>query len=730
MKRFVAFLTFVVFCCTPFLHAQPAKKRLTVELVARQGALVSPAVTDVRWRPDGEAVTYVRAEGSGENAVSKLWMFDVATKQTKILLEASGENQKFVLTSYEWSPDGNSLLLQGDNDLWLFDLKSGEKKQLTQDSEKEEFPTFSPSGDLIAFVKQNNIDVLDIKTGSVKPLTSDGSKDVLNGKLDWVYEEELAYRAPGRAFVWSPDSRRIAYLRLDDTPVPQYPLTDYLTLHAALSLQRFPQPGDPNPVPSFHVVSVDNGRQWDWNPGAGAPNVEYIAPLFDWTPDAEAICFLTLNRAQNELTLHRWNPAAGSAQNLLVERDRYWINSLVPPIFIEHGRRFLWLSERDGWLHLYLYGQDGESLRKLTSGNWEIEMPSFGKVPTLGLDPKGEWIYFEANKLDPRQRQVYRVHFDGSGFQQVTKEGGSHSLNLSPNAKYLVDTFSTYQQPPQKRLLAVDGSYLATLDKPQNHLDEYALARAEFVTVKARDGATLYARLTKPPDFDPGKKYPVVIYVYGGPHVQMVKDEWTSSSLLDDLFAQEGFLVWTLDNRGSAGRGHAWESAVFKDLGRRELEDQLDGVAYLKSLPYVDGNRLGIRGWSFGGYMTLYALTHAPGVFKCGAAGGPVTDWKFYDSIYTERYMRTPKENPLGYEQSSPLQAAGKLRGNVLLIHGADDDNVHMQNTMNFVNALVKAKHSFELYIQPGQKHGFAGDTVVTYLDQRLLDFFKKNMQP
>jgi len=298
-------------------------------------------------------------------------------------------------------------------------------------------------------------------------------------------------------------------------------------------------------------------------------------------------------------------------------------------------------------------------------------------------------------------------------------------MNLSPRGRFLIDNYSNSETPPQILIRKDDGSVVTTLDEPENHLQEYALARTEFVELKATDGATLYARLAKPANFDPGKKYPVIILVYGGPHVQIVQKRWTVTSWEDQLFAQEGYLTWSLDNHGSWGRGHAWETVIFKDLGHHELDDQLTGVAYLKSLPFVDGNRIAIRGWSYGGYMTLYALTHAPEVFKCGAAGGPVTAWKFYDSIYTERYMRTPSENPDGYKSASPLEVAGKLKGSILLIQGADDDNVHMQNTMNFLNALVEAQRPFKLYIQPGQKHGFRGETVETYLTQRYLDFFK-----
>jgi dipeptidyl-peptidase-4 len=357
-----------------------------------------------------------------------------------------------------------------------------------------------------------------------------------------------------------------------------------------------------------------------------------------------------------------------------------------------------------------------------------IDRPRFENIPFIGVDEKGGWVYFAATNPDPRERHLYRVRLDGSGLERLSQQPGVHELELSPDGQFLLDHFSSLHNPPETRLLKADGSSLATLSKQAGHLDDYALGKTELVEVKASDGATLYARLVKPPDFDPARKYPVIIEVYGGPQFQLVQNRWGVTSLRDHLFAEQGFILWSLDNRGSWGRGHAWESRVFKDLGHYELEDQLAGVAYLKSLPYVDPTRIGIMGWSYGGYMTLYALTHAPEVFKCGAAGGPVTDWKFYDSIYTERYMRTPQENPDGYKTASPLGAADKLKAKVLLMHGTDDDNVHLQNTLNFVEALVKARAPFDLYLQPGEKHAFAGEAARLYLTQRLLEFFKQNL--
>jgi dipeptidyl-peptidase 4 len=727
MNRRFVFLLLLIGLVTGSLPAKAGRQKLTPELVANAGAIVPPGISHLEWRPGRDELTYVQPQGSRGARPAGLYLYNVASGKERALLTPEGEKASFDLSSYHWSPAGDAILLTGDNDLWIYNMESRQTRRLTHDAEEEEYATFSPSGDRAAFVKKNDLYVVEISSGRVTRLTDDGSETVYNGKLDWVYEEELANRSTSPAYAWSPDGKMIAYLRLDDGPVPQYPITHYISTHVGLTWERFPQAGDPNPVPSLHAVTVEEGKRSDraFLLPAGA---EYFGPNLTWTPDSKAVTFLTLDRPQTELNVHEWQPTTNSDRVVVTERDPYWINSLDVPYFLKDGRRFLWLSERDGWLHLYLYDDNGKVIRKLTSGDWMIDHPVFSDVPMFQVDEAGGWVYFSSTDPDPRGRQIWRVSLEGKSLERLTREAGSHTLDVSPDGRYFTDKFSDIDTPPETRLVKANGALVATLDKPANDLGEYDLGNYDFVTVKAPDGATLYARLLKPANFNPAQRYPVVVYVYGGPHVQMVKDEWSQSSLLDQLFAQEGFLVWTLDNRGSWGRGHAWESVIFEHMGRHELEDQLAGVNYLKSLPYVDASRIGIRGWSYGGFMTLYALTHAPDVFKCGVAGGPVTAWKFYDSIYTERYMRTPEENPEGYKDSSPLNAAANLRAKVLLIHGAIDDNVHMQNTMNFINALVELGKPFELYIQPGQKHGFRGRTVNTYLDTRYLEFFKKNL--
>ena len=695
-----------------------AKKPLTPELVTSEGKIISPSISRVRWRPASEQFSYIR-HGDDDG----LWIYDVAARREhRVELPSSSDVN---LDSYRWSPKGDRILFQGGGDLWVYDFASEEMRRLTDDPQKDEEATFSPAGDRVAFVKQNNLYTISLKSGKITQLTSDGTPLILNGKLDWVYKEELADRATGRAYEWSPDGKEIAYLRLDDNPVPQYPLIHFLSTHVELSMQRFPQAGDPNPQASFHVVSVDGRQKHDWV----SSGIEYLGPSFTWTPDSKAVAFLALNRDQTAMALHLWDADSGKDRTLLEEKDPYWINSLHPPGFLAGGR-FLWLSERDGWLHLYFYGRRGKLLKKLTSGDWMLDHPLFSDVPMYQWGGDSGEVYFLSTKADPRQRQIYRVRLDGSHLERLSKEPGTHTFLLSPDGRFYVETFSDANTPPITRLFRSDGTLLATLDTPENHLRNYALGETEFVTVKASDGTKLYARLLKPPDFDPHKKYPVIVGVYGGPEVQLVRDEWGVTSLEDQLFAEHGFLLWTLDNRGSWGRGHAWETTIFEHLGRQELSDQLAGVNYLKSLPYVDAHRLGIWGWSYGGYMTLYTLTHAPEVFECGAAGGPVTDWKFYDSIYTERYMRTPKENPEGYRESSPLEAAGKLRAKLLLMHGVDDDNVHLQNTINFIEALVRDGKPYQLYLQPGEKHGFSAYSARLYLVKRLLSFFEENLQP
>jgi dipeptidyl-peptidase-4 len=714
-----------------------AKKKIALSDLTAQPPILGRSVSELAWQPGGKSFSYILLEGTGEEAVSELWTQEAASGRKRLVVSGSalvvteepkqgevaprdekqpGKSKRISLEGYRWSPDGRSLLLSGDNDLWLYRVARGNLERITRGAEEEEFATFSPDGSRVAFVRNGDLWLVDLASGVEKRLTSDGSDLVLNGRLDWVYEEELGNRS-GRAYQWSPDGAQIAYLRLDDRPIDPHPITDFLQVPAKVTWQRYPEAGAKNPVPSFRVVGVDGMARG----GVDLSGESYVAPSFSWTPDAKSVCYRVINRAQTREEVRLWT-LGGATRVLFVEEDPYWINDdgVEPPKFLRDGR-FLWKSEKSGYAHLYVGRVSGGPLQAITRGDWMVDH-------VAGVDEEKRLVYFTATEENVRRRPIYRVGLDGRSFARLTAAKGTHSPELSSDGRYLLDTYSAIGDPTAVSLLDSSGQMVRLVHRPQTRLAEYDLAATDEVEIAADDGARLMARLTKPSDFDPGKKYPVIVRVYGGPHEQVVRDAWGAASLLDHLFASRGYLVWSLDNRGSWGRGHAWETAIFKGTGRRELADQLTGVRYLKSLPYVDSARIGIWGWSYGGYMTLYGLTNAPDVWKCGVAGAPVTHWKFYDTIYTERYMRTPQENPTGYEASAPLSKAKDLKAKVLIIHGTADDNVHMQNSVAFMDALVKEGKQCDLKLGPGQEHGFRGKAALDFRNAAIVNFFEENL--
>jgi dipeptidyl-peptidase-4 len=449
------------------------------------------------------------------------------------------------------------------------------------------------------------------------------------------------------------------------------------------------------------------------------------------------VAFPHLNRAQDELNL-RLLPVPsspgdplGAPRTILTERSRTWLNTFGAPRFLKDGRRFLWLSERDGFAHFYACDVAG-GCRAVTQGPWAVEgRVSFGgSGPGYVLDERTGFLYFTATEKDPRERHLYRVRLDGTGRTRLTREDGTHRVVVSPDGRFYADTWSDAVTPPKVWLSSQDGTRRFVLEENADApILGFERGTLEWAEAKAKDGTTLYASLLKPADFDPQKRYPVVVSIYGGPHGQTVTNSWGNTSPFEHLLASHGFLVWSLDNRGMAARGTAFEAAVHRDLGRVELEDQLAGIEHLKALPYVDPARIGITGGSYGGYMTLYALTHAPDVFRAGVAISSVADWKLYDSIYTERYMGTPEGNPKGYESSSTLQKASELKADLLLIHGSADDNVHLANTLSFVAALIQAGRPYSLQVHPRQAHGFRPKEDRIARDRATLAHFERTLR-
>ncbi len=713
--------------------APDAAGEITPRMLVAPGALMGPSPSSFAWSPVDARLAYVEPAGG----VDMLWVLDAATGAKRVVLDpgklsGAAKDAAIDLTTAQWSPKGDRLLLAGADSLWLLDLPSGELETLVSGAGNRTAAAFVPDGGSVSYVQDNDLYLVGIADREVQRITRDGGETVFNGALDWVYNEELATRAAQPGYGWSPDGNLLMFLRLDETAVPNDPTTDFRHVPATVSYTRYPTAGGPNPIASLHVHAM----------GATAPpltvplpeGAEYVLPFFTWTPDSNHALFITVNRDHTELLLNRYTPQSGELRTLIKETAPDWINEerYAAPVFVGDGSQFLWLSERDGFMHLYLYGADGTLVRQLTQGDWMIDSTGWN-VLTPGkpvqADPAGAWAYFIATRNSPLERQVYRVNTGTGQLEQVSQEPGLHAEALSSDGRYLVEQFSDVNTPPVTRITPTDGGPAQVMTKAAGPAIALPDLTREFVTLKAHDGVDLYAQLVKPAGFDPARKYPVVVHWYGGPGLQMVSNRYGATNIFnnierDVLYTQAGYLVWRLDNRGSAGRGHAFEAPIFGELGRAALDDQLAGIEYLRTLPYVDASRIGTDGKSFGGYMTLYALINAADVFRCGVAGAPPTDWSYYDTIYTERYMRTPKLNAGGYAATNLIEKVAQLKNAPLLIHGLNDTNVHLQNTVNFVEALEAADKPFGFIPLPNRGHSFKGDGLVAALIASV-DYFE-----
>jgi dipeptidyl-peptidase-4 len=639
----------------------------------------------------------------------------------------------------------SGLMVTIADDLFYYDVAGDRLSRLTSTPGVEEFPAFSPDGRLISFVRDFNIYVVDVATGAERALTTDGSATLLNGKLDWVYQEEVYGRGTFQAVWWSPDSTRLAFLQLNETPVPAFTVVDHEPYRQGLEVYPYPKSGDPNPTVKLGVVRVAGGSP-SWIDTEGYGGGEFLIVNAGWTPDSRAVAYQVQDREQTWLDLNVAPYATGEPTRLLRETSKAWVNVLDPPKWLKDGS-FIWASERSGFEHLYHYEADGTLIRQITDGKWEAR--------TLhGVDEAGGWVYFSGTERSPIGSDVYRVKLDGSGLTRLSHKpgaaagagagasagsggsggGGTHSVKFNPSFTHYVDDWSDASTPTQQRLhRASDGAEVRVLDEGRiPALADYQtrLSKPEFLQVKARDGFVMEAMLIKPPDFDPSKKYPVFQTLYAGPHAQTVRDAWGGvGGLYLQLLAQKGVLVWECDNRSASGKGVESTFAVYQRFGKSETDDIEDCLSWLKKQPYVDATRIGVNGWSYGGFMTSYLLTHSRS-FAMGIAGGTVSDWRDYDSIYTERYMRMPQNNPDGYRASSPRWAAKDLTGKLLLIHGVIDDNVHVQNTLQFVYELQKAGKPFDLMLYPKSRHGVADPPLVYHMRQLMLDFTLRTLTP
>lgn len=709
-------------------------KGLTVERIYSQPSLSGRLYSGLAWTPDGKFLTYLETKGRGKDARKELWSISAATGERKQLLSA--ERLESVLpedkskptqatglgrrapAEYRWAPDGNALLFIGPNSLAWYDLKTEQTKTLLSGKAAIADAKISPDGKWVSFVREHNLFVVSTTDAKEHALTSGGTEEIRKGELDWVYPEELSIST---AYWWSPDSSAVAFLEMDERKVSQYPMVDFESPTGEAEMERYPVGGGNNPVVHVYVVAAAGGKPRLMD--TGAETNQYI-PRVQWLPDSKRVAIERMNRKQSQIELLFADAATGNSAVTLSETDPYWINVSDDLYFFKDGKKFLWSSERSGYRHLYLYDSAGKQIAQLTMGEWEV-------TKLESVDEAKGVIYFSATEKSPLERQVYRAGL-GGGFTRISKEEGTHAANFAPDGSAYADTFSASGTPPSQSLRRADGSLIATLNENKvDELAEYHLSPVEFLKVKSHDGMELNAWMIKPPNFDPAKKYPVLVYTYGGPGAQVVTNQWGGATYLwHELMAQKGFIVFALDNRGSTGRGHVFEEPIHFRFGAQELSDQRDGAAWLKSLPYVDAEHIGIWGWSYGGHMTLHAMFEDPGDFKAGFAGGPVTNWHYYDSIYTERYIGLPPENEKNYQESSPSEKAGQLRGPLLIAHGTGDDNVHFANTLELVDELVAKGKSVEVMPFPGRGHGVSDPPARIVLMKRVTKFFVDNLMP
>jgi dipeptidyl-peptidase-4 len=746
-RRSLIFISFLTAIATPAWSPLPARaqeppaaKQLTVERLYSAPSLSGHIEEGVSWSPDSKQVSYFHRTGDGGD--KELRVIDASTGKSTVLIDAQLlasllEPEKAKNTqatglgratpdAYEWAPDGKSILFVGDSELVWFDLASrAPKKLVTGDTELEDVK-ISPDGKWVSYLRKFNLWIVNVASSEKRQITQGGSEEILKAKLDWLYPEELSC---GTAYWWSPDSTRIAYYEMDERKVTKYPIYDMSSDTGAVESTRFPQAGEANPIVRVGVIAITGGEtRWL---DTGADKDVYIARV-NWLPNGKQIAIQRLNRAQTHLDLLLTDAATGRSRSILSEDDKHWINLSDDLRFFADSRRFLWTSERSGFRHIYFYDLTSKEPKQLTGGDWSVTgIESFGPRGSNGLilDERHDFVYFLANKDNPLETNLYRVDIKTGFLTRITQGSGVHGVEVAPDASAFVDNHSEANTPNRQDVYRVDGSLVGALcENKIPELAEYNLSPVEFATIQAADGTTLYASIVKPPNFSAAQKYPVLIEVYGGPDAQIVRNLWDPGSLFSRLMAQKGYIVWTLDNRGGTGRGHAFETPVYHHLGKVELEDQLAGVNYLKSLSYVDPARIGIWGWSYGGFMTLTALFHAPDVFKAGVAVAPVTDWKLYDTAYTERYMGAPQSNAAGYNETAPANFTQNLQSKLLLAQGTGDDNVHFANMALLLNHFIESEKYPELMIFPGRGHPIGDRPARIDLFNKIAQFFVDNL--
>ena len=722
-KKITALLLFL--CCTVF-----GQQKITIDEIYN-GTFRAEEMDELQSMKNTNQYTVLNLDYQSRSMTIDLYDFATLKKVTTLIDTKSFKELENGIDSYTFDDSEKQILIACNSnkifrhsftaDYYLYNLDNKQLTKLFEDQVQE--PTFSPNGKKIAYSKENNLYVYDIASKQTTAITTDGKKNsIINGITDWVYEEEFAFV---RAFDWSKDSKKVAYIRFDETEVPEFSMSIFeKNLYPTIETFKYPKAGEKNSLVSLHLYDVDS--KGTKNVNLGTYNDFYI-PRIEWTNDANVLSAKILNRHQDNLDLLFVDGTTGATKVVLNEKDKAYIDFVdTDNLTFLKDNSFIWTSEKDGFNHIYVYDKTGKLRKQVTKGNWEV-------TSYYGFDEKTNTVFYQSTENGSINRDVYRISLDGKNKLRLSKNVGTNAATFSPNFQYYINTFSSANQPTTYTLNEAKlGKQVQSIEDNQalaSRLKNYNLPSKEFFVMKTAKGNELNAWIMKPKDFDPSKKYPVFMYQYSGPGSQQVNNEWNS---YDDywfmMLTQQGYIVACVDGRGTGFKGADFKKVTQKELGKYEVEDQIDAAKVIGNYAFVDKARIGIFGWSYGGFMSSNCILKGNDVFKMAIAVAPVTNWRFYDSVYTERYMQTPQENPSGYDENSPINHVNKLKGKYLLIHGSGDDNVHVQNTMQMMEALIQANKQFDSQIYPDKNHGIYGGKTRIQLYTKMTNFIKENL--
>lgn len=719
MKKLFFFAFLFVLSATSFLEIsmQAQTKKLDAYSITTNPALYPQRMRIDEWIPQTQDLSY------SKDGIT-LYRQSYPSKKTEVIVTAE-ELEKLIaplmansdrsksslrrLPYPEWK-DKNTFLFMHGNMYFSYNIADKQAAKLNSWPAEAESHDFCKENNVMAYTKENNLYI----SVNEKEIAVTNETDPTIRMCNYVHREEFGIK---KGTFWSPNGTYLAFYRMDERDVTDYPIVDVTTRIAELKPEKYPMAGMNSHYVTLGVYNISSGTTVYMK--TGEPREQYLTSV-TWSPDEKYVFIGLLNRAQNHLKMNMYDAVSGNfVITLFEEKSDKYVEPLHPLYFIPQTTdRFLWMSQRDGYMHLYLYDTKGKMVSQVTKGNWIVN-------DVIGFDEKGSTVFIHASKDSPIEQHIYAVTLKNGNIRKISSEAGTHYGKVNSRGTYVFDSFSSLDITSQADVREANGKFAETLLENNNHLKSYAMPSTEIFTIKNSEGTDLYCRLIKPADFDATKTYPVIVYVYGGPHAQLVTNSWLGGAgLFLNYLAQEGFLVFTLDNRGSANRGFEFETALHRSMGTVEVADQMEGIRYLKTLPYVDAERIGVHGWSYGGFMTMSLMLNEPDVFKVGVAGGPVCDWKYYEVMYGERYMGTPENNPAGYEQSSLLNKAGNLKGRLLIIHGAVDPVVVWQHSLMFLEKSIEAKKQVDYFVYPTEEHN-VGWGNRGHLHEKITQYFK-----